>query len=801
MGSEKIKLSLLAKIVLSIFGTFLLVGLISVSFLANGMREALHTKEQEKVINSLTQQAHELSTMLSSSQQVVKKVARMTDVAAYLKNPSSRPQDSQILKVFMNFPFSESVEILYLLDKDGNTKMSTDPSLLGVNYSFREYFTEAMASRSAVISGIGVTTNLPGTYFSEPVVDSDGVVVGVAVLKVDTRFVFESLSRSNLDAQLSLMMADSSGVILHSDKQDVLYKSFGTLPKAKLDLFEKDRRYAGKEIRTLQYDVVQQKINENVKTAVFDYLDEEDSKEELLGLVKLGSFPFYLVGENDLSLINRSVNGLVTNLTVAYITSLFLGIFLLIILIRWFIAPLGKLTNYANNISHGLLDEKVEIKTSDELEMLANSMKNMVVSLKGLSRGLEDKVKEKTEQLEKLLKVAGEQNKYLEGARSAMLNVLEDLDTERQIISKEKNRIETILASIGDGVFVTDTKGVITMLNKASIAMAGLNEEEVIGKYYRDVFSFSVEGDNPKNYKDFVSEAISSGKLVSLSPRTILNRPDGTSISVSDSVAPLRNPRTGEIFGCVVVLRDSTKERELEKNKDDFISVTSHQLRTPLGSMRWNLEMVLDGDTGEITEDTKEAISQAYEGNLRMIELVNDLLDVSRIDQGRVMDEPKQIQVAEIIDNTVKEVAPIAEKKQIKIDVIIGENVPEILIDPKRLREVIENLVSNSIKYGKDGGNVWIALNRAQAGIEIKISDDGIGIPESGIPRLFGKFYRAENAVRSETEGTGLGLYVVRKFVESWGGKLKVESKLGEGSTFTILLPFEVKYIKGDGNK
>lgn len=236
---------------------------------------------------------------------------------------------------------------------------------------------------------------------------------------------------------------------------------------------------------------------------------------------------------------------------------------------------------------------------------------------------------------------------------------------------------------------------------------------------------------------------------------------------------------------------------DLEKKATEFISFASHQLRTPLGSIRWNLEMLLSGEYGQIPKNIKDILTQIYKSDLWMIDLVNDLLSVSRIDQGRVFDEPKPTDITQLIKAVASEIQVEAQKRSLVGELHFDKKpIPKITIDAKRFREVIHNLLTNAIKYNKEKGRITVAVKKGDNGIYISVSDTGVGISEHDRKHIFSKYFRAGNATRMTNEGTGLGLYIVKSYVQDWGGKISYESTVGKGTTFTIQLPFILKKRK-----
>lgn len=234
-------------------------------------------------------------------------------------------------------------------------------------------------------------------------------------------------------------------------------------------------------------------------------------------------------------------------------------------------------------------------------------------------------------------------------------------------------------------------------------------------------------------------------------------------------------------------LVDVTREKELERAKDEFISVASHQLRTPLGGIRWNLELMLE-QAPSLSKDVHERLEEAYRSTLRMTNLVNDLLDVARIEQGHkaVLQE---VEIAEIVQSEVAEMWPLVKKHRLKLEVNGLKNKYVVMVDLRRFREVIQNLLSNSVKYTLPGGKVIVAIEANSKETIVSVADTGLGIPEEDQAKIFSKFFRAHNVLKTETEGNGLGLFVVKSYVESWGGKLWFSSELGKGTTFYLSIP------------
>ncbi|HOU76478.1 MAG TPA: HAMP domain-containing sensor histidine kinase [Candidatus Dojkabacteria bacterium] len=226
--------------------------------------------------------------------------------------------------------------------------------------------------------------------------------------------------------------------------------------------------------------------------------------------------------------------------------------------------------------------------------------------------------------------------------------------------------------------------------------------------------------------------------------------------------------------------------------KSEFVSVASHQLKTPLSGIKWMCELLLDDSIKKTEQEKKEYLNDINNSNERMLHLVEDLLDVSHIETGRKFDIiKKDTDLIEIVAQTLKDNLQFAKDKNVRI--IKCDNAPQKFIikcDGDKIRQVFGNLINNAIKYSKNNGTVEIGCRHTKNLVTIYIKDDGVGIPQKQQARIFEKFFRADNAFTKETDGTGLGLYIARAIIEAHGGKLWFESEENKGSTFYFSLPF-----------
>lgn len=366
--------------------------------------------------------------------------------------------------------------------------------------------------------------------------------------------------------------------------------------------------------------------------------------------------------------------------------------------------------------------------------------------------------------------------------------VFERTKALEQITSKN----EAILAGIGDGLVVVNNKGKITYINKSFEEMFGWTSAEILGKRMVNVVQREDTNGIPVSFEERVLTRVLAGQkfIVRANDSFYYIRKDQSRFPTSVIIAPVI--LNNKIVGAVEVIRDITKEKEIDKAKTEFVSLASHQLRTPLSTVSWYSEMLLSGDVGDVTPDQRKYLEEIYRGNQRMVDLVNTLLDVSRIELGTFMVEPKPTDITTITSDVVNEQKLQIEKKKIKFSYRHEKDLPLILIDPKPFRIVVQNLLSNAIKYTPDSGSVTVSIYSDNDNtVQLKISDTGYGIPENQKEKIFSKLFRADNVIGKDTEGTGLGLYIAKSIVEQAGGKLWFESVENSGSTFFISMPFK----------
>ena len=344
--------------------------------------------------------------------------------------------------------------------------------------------------------------------------------------------------------------------------------------------------------------------------------------------------------------------------------------------------------------------------------------------------------------------------------------------------SEKKYRLLFENAPVGIGI--SDTEGNVVETNQNMTEITGYNLEDFKKTNLKNTYV------NPKDREKLVKELRQKGFIREWEVE--LERKDGTRYwaLLNIDLIEINNEKLA-----LTTARDVTEFKKIDKAKTDFVSLTSHQLRTPLSIINWYAEILLKEGAEKMDKKEKEYLEEIYKNNKKLIDLVNALLNVSRIELNAFTIEPRPTNLIEIANSVLNEFLPEIKKKKLRITSDYGKNLPIIDADPSLMRIVFQNLFSNAIKYTPSGGSFNLLIKRQGSNLLIKISDSGYGIPEEEQDKMFTKFFRAYNIKEKELDGTGLGLYIIKAIVEQAGGKIWFESKENEGTTFYILIPLE----------
>jgi two-component system sensor histidine kinase ResE len=389
-------------------------------------------------------------------------------------------------------------------------------------------------------------------------------------------------------------------------------------------------------------------------------------------------------------------------------------------------APLRKMREAAFEVARGKFDTKVPILTHDEIGELATAFNQM-----------------------------GRQLKFNMNA-----------------LSQEKEQLASILSSMADGVITFNRDGTILITNPPA--------DRFLQYWYYEKGSFSTDTESiPSKVMELFKQAVDTEKdqigEISLQGQhwVIL-------------VSPLYSNQF--IRGAVAVVRNMTEERKLDKLRKDFIANVSHELRTPISMLQGYSEAIVD-DVAETEEEKKEMAKVIYDESLRMGRLVNELLDLARMEAGHIQLTIEDVDLTSFINRIIRKFQGIAKENEINISANISEEITHFSFDPDRIEQVLTNLIDNAIRHTPKGGYVAVSILRDEKGIHMEVKDSGSGIPEEDLPFVFERFYKADKARTRGRSGTGLGLAIAKNIIDAHRGQISVQSKLGQGTTFSFFLP------------
>jgi len=354
-----------------------------------------------------------------------------------------------------------------------------------------------------------------------------------------------------------------------------------------------------------------------------------------------------------------------------------------------------------------------------------------------------------------------------------------------QDIANSRSRMRIMVNSLMDGVMTTDTEKRIVLANSAFRHMIGFKGDTMVGSKVNEVIA-----DEALLRSIDRALAMPPGAWTEIAHElTIAGKSEGEEKIFSVRCSPFRG-RTDYNLGTITVLHDITAIKKMDQMKSDFVSMVSHEIRSPINSLLMQLKIILDGLAGETTPKQREILERASEKMLNLNSMVTELLDLSRIESGLVAHEKELVDIAALLQEQQKLHEPYARKKQLEIDLEIADDLPKLLANPRHMDEVFSNLITNAIKYSPPDGRVSISASVKNECLGIRVADTGYGIPEQDLDRIFTRFYRVKDANTRTIHGTGLGLAIVKSIIDSLHGSITVKSRVGEGTEFSILLPY-----------
>lgn len=385
-------------------------------------------------------------------------------------------------------------------------------------------------------------------------------------------------------------------------------------------------------------------------------------------------------------------------------------------------------------------------------------------------------------------------NKYVTESKQTETNYIERYFVDNEVV-------KLLTDSISDGVIIIDHTGVVQSINPGAAQLLHQNQKDVLDLNYRSVLHFKTmqntalaEADEPVN--------LALTEKRSINQELILAEKDNQQKFVDVTISAIANPNTGQLYGGIIILRDVSKKKQEERERSEFISTASHEMRTPVAAIEGYLGLALNDRVSKIDAKAREYLTKAHASTQHLGRLFQDLLISAKAEDGRLASHPSVVEIGALLDQLVEEYKIIAGKKNLQLEYVISsgkaadkKHTLRVLkplyyanVDPDRLREVITNLFDNAIKYTKQG-TITIGLTGDEEVVQLFVKDMGIGISADDLPHLFQKFYRVDSSDTRTTGGTGLGLFICRKILDLYNGRIWAESEIGKGSTFYVNLP------------
>ncbi len=364
------------------------------------------------------------------------------------------------------------------------------------------------------------------------------------------------------------------------------------------------------------------------------------------------------------------------------------------------------------------------------------------------------------------------------------------------IANRDRDRTAFLLENLNDGIIEYDESWKIVRMNQAAEHILGVAASDVVGK------KITAEDAGPNeaaiaavsfplgSEKNRTNTEYSAPLAMTIDTHEIdVSYPNQMHLKVF--TIPKLAAHSNSAVGYIKIVRDTTRETAINQSKSDLVAVVAHQLRTPLSGIKWIFQAMIDGDYGELAPQQKEMLTRGLGANSDMIHLVDDILDVSKIEEANFEYKLEEKDFVEFAQKLVDELKPEFESRKLHLKLDVPKEKIPYTFDEKRMHMAIANLLDNAITYSPEGGEIAFSIAKIGETIKIEVKDSGIGIPEEARSHIFSKFYRAENAKKAKPRGTGLGLFLVKSIIAGHGGAISFNSTIGKGTTFSIKLPMK----------
>ncbi len=718
---------------------------------------------QDKLVSIAQSRSNHIQTYLEDQVQLLKLVTSRTALRKTLATYNETGKETDLVNItniikdaIIPIPQFERICILSL---DGQVLTSTNEEYCGKIISDSDFFVKGLKSEGVYIVDEGGIYKI---YISGPMILDDKLLgVGMTVMSLnDLKNIITDRTSLGETGEVLIAFYDKAG------ERKYPIERFFESESLPLNIQNEETAYPMKQALNGKTEYLQNTLDYRNKIvfAATSYIE----------IANLG-----LVAKIDRSELLKDSRQIL--LFIIFISIIFSLIYYLISkkVSNFISKPILDLQRGTIEVEGGNLDYSFSITSQDEVGQLSRSFNQMVKSIKEARDEIEKKVEEQTKDIKN-------KTTKLDDQKNAIMNILEDVQNEKTKFEQVSSKLSLATKSAHIGVWEWDVVKNIITWDDEMYRIYGLEKEGFGGAY--EAWLAGLHPDDKKPGDEAIQKALKGEKDFTSIFRVVW--PTGE-VRYVQAYALVERDDTGKPLKMVGVNFDITHEKEVDKAKSEFVSLASHQLRTPLSSINWYTEMLLNEDAGKINDEQKKYLQEVYIGSRRMVELVNSLLNVSRLDLGTFVINPIPVDVPKAIKSLLVELkSQIKEKKQI-IKESYADNLPLLSADESLLRMILQNLLSNAVKYTPALGNITAEINVVDGQFIIKISDTGMGIPKSQQNKIFSKLFRADNAKQSETEGTGLGLYIIKSIVDQAGGEVSFESEENKGSSFSISFPME----------
>jgi signal transduction histidine kinase len=692
------------------------------------------------------------------------------DIKVLSENPilksskiSLEEKSKELNKIVKYYPRFQDITFV---DEYGNTLCSTSFRFYG-KWQTNAWFQKAKEEKKIVMSEIYAISDPknPILSFFAPVFDEQGKFSFLMTVQINMERFFEIFDRVKVGKEGYAFLINSRGDIISHLNREFLFDKISPNYPLK-EAFEKKEGRIEFNFKNTDFvgtfrNVI---LNQNkAETPKWQIIVIEPKKEAFVLLNSLKSQIYFLI-------------------LIFFVFLIFFSKFLSKIISQ----PLKELILATEKIARGNFDVQIDIKRTDEFGELAKSFIQMAKRLsesyialeQGKEREMILRIRERARIEETERKV-----KELEEARIALMSILEDVEEARKKAEEEKNKTLAIVENFVDGLLIFDKDRRLVSMNPQAEIFLKLKKEEIIEKSIEDL----------KEIPEFKKIFEIVGPEIQPCFREEIQMEENLILEVTSLPILLEKEKIGNL----IILHDITREKYIDQLKTEFVSLAAHQLRTPLSGIKWSLKMILDEDLGPVPEGLKDFLKKALLSNERLIHLVNDLLDVTRIEEGKFLYKLEEKDVAKIVEDVFNSYLDLAKEKNIEFKLEkLKDDFPLVKVDEEKIKLVIQNLIENALIYTLPKGKVTVTIDLQNGNFFFKIQDTGIGIPKEVRDRIFTKFFRAPNAAKIDTEGSGLGLFVTKNIVESHGGKIWFESEEGKGTTFYFTIPVKKRIKK-----